>query len=135
MLFRYLEINSFYSAMDGLLRAKFAYKGVDFRYVIMPTGSIPSSHFPLNLSEEQVNQAFMMGVGDAWNVIDNGATQSLDDLIHYHALKKRGDQRILKHSFGSFLESKVAGEFEEYDIMKDPFMKKYTYKAFHTEEM
>lgn len=37
MLFRYLEISSFYNSMDGLLRAKFAYKGVNWRYAISPT--------------------------------------------------------------------------------------------------
>lgn len=47
MLFRYLEISSFYNTMDGLLRAKFAYKKVNFRYVISPTSSIPSSLRPL----------------------------------------------------------------------------------------
>ena len=47
MLFRYLEISSFYNSMDGLLRAKFAYDGVDFRYVITPSGSIPSSRNPM----------------------------------------------------------------------------------------
>lgn len=47
MLFRYLEISSFYNSMDGLLRAKFAYQGVDFRYVIAPTKAIPSSLKPL----------------------------------------------------------------------------------------
>lgn len=49
MLFRYLEISSFYNSMDGLLRAKFAYD-CDFRYVISPSSSIPSSLYPLNLS-------------------------------------------------------------------------------------
>jgi predicted acylesterase/phospholipase RssA len=47
MLFRYLEISSFYNSMDGLLRAKFAYNGVNFRCVISPSGSIPSSLKPL----------------------------------------------------------------------------------------
>ena len=47
MLFRYLEISSFYNSMDGLLRAKFAYKDVDFRYVITPSQSMPSSLYPL----------------------------------------------------------------------------------------
>ena len=47
MLFRYLEISSFYNSMDGLLRAKFAYDNVTFRYVISPSGSIPSSVYPL----------------------------------------------------------------------------------------
>lgn len=47
MLFRYLEISSFYNSMDGLLRAKFAYKNVNFRYVVAPTESIPSSMHPM----------------------------------------------------------------------------------------
>jgi predicted patatin/cPLA2 family phospholipase len=50
MLFRYLEISSFYNSMDGLLRAKFAYQGVNFRYVITPSQSIPSSIYPLDMS-------------------------------------------------------------------------------------
>ena len=52
MLFRYLEISSFYNSMDGLLRAKFAYQDVNFRYIISPTGSIPSSLFPLSMDEK-----------------------------------------------------------------------------------
>jgi predicted acylesterase/phospholipase RssA len=52
MLFRYLEISSFYNSMDGLLRAKFAYEGVDFRYVITPSASIPSSLYPLNMDQK-----------------------------------------------------------------------------------
>ena len=47
MLFRYLEISSFYNSMDGILRAKFAYQGVDFRYAIAPTAAIPSSLTPM----------------------------------------------------------------------------------------
>jgi len=51
MLIRFLEISSFYNSMDGLLRAQFAYEGVNFRYVVMPTETIPSSLFPLNLDQ------------------------------------------------------------------------------------
>jgi hypothetical protein len=47
MLFRFLEISSFYNSMDGLLRAKFAYDGVNFRYVVAPSGKIPASLYPL----------------------------------------------------------------------------------------
>lgn len=71
MLFRYLEISTFYNAMDGLLRAKFAYDKVDFRYVITPSGSIPSSEFPLNMNEKQVDKAITMGWNDALNVVAN----------------------------------------------------------------
>ena len=131
MLFRYLEISSFYNSMDGLLRAKFAYDGVNFRYVIAPTGAVPSSLYPLNLNTNQVNALFAMGQADATNVINQGPKVSLDNLIHYHALKKKGDERIHKHTLGSFLEAKEAGEFEDYDIMKDDYMRKYTYKLLN----
>ena len=47
MLFRYLEINSYYSSLDGLLRARFAYPNVNFRYIISPTKALPSSIYPL----------------------------------------------------------------------------------------
>jgi predicted acylesterase/phospholipase RssA len=47
MLFRYLEISSYYSSMDGLLRAKFSYPKANFRYAISPTATLPSSKYPL----------------------------------------------------------------------------------------
>jgi len=50
MLFRYLEISSFYNSMDGLLRARFAYDGVHFRCVITPSDNIPSTLNPMNMS-------------------------------------------------------------------------------------
>ena len=120
--------------MDGLLRAKFAYQKANFRYVITPTGSIPSSLYPLNLNEKQVNKAFAMGVKDAQDVINKGSVETMDDLIHYHALKKTGNTQIAKHTYGSFLEAKNNGEFEAYDIMQDPYMRKYTYKAIKAQK-
>lgn len=50
MLFRYLEISSYYGSMDGYLRAQFAYPNATFRYLISPSGSIPSSRHPMSLS-------------------------------------------------------------------------------------
>lgn len=128
MLFRYLEISSFYNSMDGLLRAQFAYKGVNFRYVISPSGSIPSSMYPLNLKEKDIDKAFTMGVTDANKAINDGSKTTWNNLVHYYSMKKSGDVRILKHTYGSFTEAKENNEFEEYDIMKDDYMRKYTYK-------
>jgi hypothetical protein len=120
MLFRYLEISSFYNSMDGLLRARFAYEDVDFRYVITPSGSIPSSLYPLNMDQKQIEKAIEMGKTDAANVINNttaNSYSSLDNLIHYHAMKKTGDQRVLPHTYGSFTEARQNGDFGDYDIM------------------
>jgi len=128
MLFRYLEILSFYNSMDGLLKAQFAYKGVNFRYVISPSEGIPSSMYPLNLKEKDIDKAFSMGVSDANKAISDGSKTTWNNLVHYYSIKKSGDARILKHTYGSFRDAKENNEFEEYDIMKDDFMRKYTYK-------
>ena len=47
MLRRYLQVSRYYSSMDGLLRAQFAYPNVYFRYVVAPSADLPSSHMPL----------------------------------------------------------------------------------------
>ena len=65
MLFRYLEISSYYNSMDGLLRAKFAYPNVTFRYVIATSATIPSSLYPLNMDTKQILDAIALGVKDA----------------------------------------------------------------------
>ena len=70
-----------------------------------------------------------MGVKDANTAIEKGSTTSFDHLVHYHALKKTGDARMKNHTYGSFQEAKKNGEFEDYDILKDDFMRKYTYKV------
>jgi len=33
---------------------------------------------------------------------------------------------MMKHTYGSFIEAKRNGEFEEYDIHEDPYNKHYT---------
>ena len=83
------------------------------------------------MDEKQIEEAFAMGQKDAQDAINNGqggnaCKNSVDDVIHYHALKKKGDQRMFKHTFGSFISAKQNGEFEDYNIHEDPHMKKYT---------
>ena len=62
MLMRFLEIASYYNSMDGYLRAKFAYKDVNFRHLIMPTGPIGSSIKPLNQDEAWMQKVYDLGV-------------------------------------------------------------------------
>ena len=78
------------------------------------------------MNQRDMEAAFAAGMKDAQAAINQKMT--VDDLIHYHALKKSGKQTIKGHTYGSFIEAKRNGEIEEYDIMKDPFMRKYTYK-------
>lgn len=78
------------------------------------------------MNEKDMEAAFNLGFSDAGKAIDN--KMSIDDLIHYHALKKSGSHDVRGHTYGSFIEAKRNGEFKDYDIMKDPYMRKYTYK-------
>jgi hypothetical protein len=42
---------------------------------------------------------------------------TIDDLIHYHAMKKQGNQAMRGHTYASFIEARKNGEFGDYDIM------------------
>merc|ERR1711907_27721 len=111
--------------MDGFLRAKFAYSKAHFRHLIAPTGSIGASILPMHFDEKHVTSAWKLGFDDAVAAVHN-STASLDDMIHYHALKKSGSAKLHKHTLGSFKKAKAEGPFDKYDIFSDPFMKKYT---------
>ena len=80
VVFRYLEVAAFYQAMDGFLRAKFAYTGVNFRYIIAPSGHIPSSIRPLKMSEREVEAAIAMGVSDANSAIEIGVEATIENI-------------------------------------------------------
>ena len=90
MLMRFLEIASYYNSMDGLLRAKFAYQGVNFRNVIMPSAAVGGSRKPFNEDKAWTDATWQLGFDDAQKVAAN-PTQNLDDMIHFHALKKSGN--------------------------------------------
>ena len=76
-----------------------------------------------------MRKAFDLGIKDAQAAIAKGPQATFDELVHYYAMKKQGDPRIMKHSFGSFKEARANGEFGEYDMFEDDYMRKYTYKA------
>ena len=61
MLWRYLEVSRYYSSMDGLLRAQFAYPDVTFRNIVSPSADLPSSLYPLNLKEADITTMYELG--------------------------------------------------------------------------
>lgn len=65
MLFRYLEISSYYQSQDNFLRAKFAHPDINFRHQIMPSGPINSSLRPLDMTEKDIEATLALGVKDA----------------------------------------------------------------------
>lgn len=89
MLWRYLEVSRYYSNMDGLLRAQFAYPNVTFRHVVAPSADMPSSFYPLNLSQANVDDIWNLGVSDGTAAASS--SNNTADLTQYFALKKKQD--------------------------------------------
>jgi len=122
MLFRYLVIERYYGAMDGLLRAQFAYPDVTFRHVVMPSDHLPNSIYPLNMTADEVTQIYTQGVTDG-TAAAQGAGNNVSDLTHYYSLKKKGDKRVRGGvSYEQFLEKKANGHFEDFDLHSDKLL-------------
>merc|ERR1711924_62633 len=115
MLARYLQISGYYSAMDGVLRAKFAYKDATFRHLVMPSDAIGSSRKPFNNDEAWMQQTYDLGVKD-------GKAADQDNFQHameMHLLMKKADPRIDRHTLETFKEAKANGEFT--DLASEPY--------------
>jgi len=118
MLWRYLKISKYYSNMDGLLRAKFAYPNVNFRYIISPTTPLPNNWFPLNMSKDEVTQTLNQGEVDGKNAKESGIADA-EDTLHFFSLKKKQDLSVENMDFASFKDRKASGEFAEFDLLQD----------------
>ena len=118
MMWRFLEISRYYSNMDGVLRAQFAYPNVTFRSIVAPTGTLPSSIYPLNLTQAEVDTAVSMGKSDAKNA---ALLNDAQDTLHYFALMKKKDPRVYADdlSYDDFVEMKRNGLFEDYNLFED----------------
>lgn len=74
MLWRYLAVSRYYSNMDGLLRAQFAFPNVTFRHTLSPSAKMPSSMYPLNLNQKNVDEIWDLGVTDGTAAFNNPTT-------------------------------------------------------------
>lgn len=48
MLYRYLQVRSFYQSLNGLERAKFTHPNVTYRYVISPSQPLAYNYIPMS---------------------------------------------------------------------------------------
>ena len=79
MLWRYLEVSRYYSNMDGLLRAQFAYPNVEFRHVVAPSGEMPSSWYPLVSKHNPIqSSAYKFRGYKRWAVFGSLKTPAVD---------------------------------------------------------
>jgi hypothetical protein len=120
MLFRFLEIGVFYDVMDGIMRARFAYPQVTWRYAVTPSTRLPFSLSPLNLNTTEMTDMMELGESDAKNVIALGPGVSFDNIYHYFSLKKTNDKKLRSMTFEDFVTAKQRGEFEEHNYHEDP---------------
>lgn len=125
MYFRYLEVSRYYSNMDGLLRAEFAYPDVAWRFLVVPSDPLPVEKIPLNIDSDTMDLVVAQGV------LDGGAaipfTSNTDDMLDYFGLKKKNDGRVSGVSFEEFVEKKQMGEFADFNRKTDKHLiRKYS---------
>lgn len=102
VLYRFLEVNYYYSTMNGLKRANFTHPDVNYRYVISPSQRLPSSYIPLSLNATDIQTIIDQGEVDGNNAIKNNI--SIQDHLEYFELKKRGS--LQGRNFAKFIEDK-----------------------------
>ena len=93
MGYRYLEISSYYTSMNGLERAKFSHPNVTYRYVVLPSTPLPTNYFPLSMNQTQVQEIYDRGVQDG----QNARVGMIDDHLAAYRMK-RADKSAAKAS-------------------------------------
>ena len=48
MLYRFLQVRSWYASLNGLQRARFSHPNVTYRYVFSPTHPLPFNYIPMS---------------------------------------------------------------------------------------
>lgn len=99
---RYLEIRSFYSSMDMVIRAKDSYKNVNFRYLIAPTSKLETGIIPFNFDHEEIEHNIAKGVADAKQVMELGEGKSFDSIMGYYKAKVIDNTA---QDYGEYLET------------------------------
>ena len=97
---RYLEIRSFYNAMDIVIRARAAYKDVNFRYLIAPTAKLETGLVPFNFDPVEIEHNIQSGIRDAKVSISLGPGKSFDLITKFAMDKSSGKTELV---FGDFI--------------------------------
>lgn len=90
MLMRYFEIRDYYGNMDLLLRAREAYKTVNWRYVLTPTERLSNGKIPLFFEPEEMEKNIQIGMRDARTAIAMGEGKSAQFLVDYSIQRIQG---------------------------------------------
>ena len=95
--------------MEDVLKAKFAYKDINFRHMVMTSDQIGSSKKPYQNDKDFVQRTFDLGLKDGKAA--NG--EMFEHAIEMHKLMLMADPRIAGHTLSSFIEAKTDGKFLE----------------------
>jgi predicted acylesterase/phospholipase RssA len=72
VLMRYLEITNYDNAMRDIEDVKIFFPKVKYRYLVMPSKSLPTGYVPLTFSPKQIDEMLNIGYSDAKNSIYYG---------------------------------------------------------------
>lgn len=87
MVLRFLEIERYYDTMELITRAQQDFKGVNFRYSIVPTEKLEVNPVPMSFNHNQILKMLERGREDAKKALSLGEGVSTKMLIDYHQKK------------------------------------------------
>ena len=61
------------------------------------------------------------GEQDAINAINLGQKTSVENLVHYHQLKKSNDERIQNMNYGDFIEAKASQDYGFENVVMESY--------------
>lgn len=86
---RFMEISDFYQSVNGIARAIYSFKDVNFRYCISPTSEhLPTDWFPFSFTQSKVDQLLERGYSDAMKVIEKGPFSQCEEMVKTGKSKK-----------------------------------------------
>jgi len=81
MLFLTLKITSFRATLYDLQKAQWDYPTINFRYIVFPTGSLPSTVAPYAFSQSQIDSMIKQGEADAIAAINAGVGAKWNEIV------------------------------------------------------
>lgn len=102
MLLRYFEIRDYYKNMDLLIRAREAYKTINWRYVLTPTEKLSNGKVPLFFEPEEMEKNIQIGMRDARTAIAMGEGKSAQYLVDYSIQRIQGQTET---TYGEYLQA------------------------------
>lgn len=85
MLLITLSLNTYRSTLYDIQKAQWDYPDINFRYVVSPTGTLPTSTVPLGYSQSEIQTMINQGIADAKAALSAGVGSTWQEFSQFSA--------------------------------------------------